>query len=449
MTATSAPSHSATTADGSPLSGGVALAAAGVACAATVPDGDGGDSLYQPLPRGSGLQRLAQGWREALRAILTDKGVLLLLVIAPIIYGFFYPWPYATEVVQQVPVAIVDRDHSSLSRQIVRFAQASPRMQVRQMASEEQAQQALWAGDIAGYAVLPAHLRRDVLLSRPVQVPIYGNGGYVLLNKSVLYGFAEAVGTVSAGVEIRQLTARGMPAAAAHVLRSPVNIDMVAAFNPTEGYGSSVVPAVAILILQQTLLMAAGMLVATWAEGGMPGQPPVPARTADAWRWSGRVLALSLPNLLVGAFYLGWIFIWQGYPHGGNIPAALLLLALLSLCCACWGCAIGLWTGDRERVMQVLLFCALPLFFLSGYTWPASALPWPLDVLRWFIPSTAGIHASVLLNQMGASLRNVLPQLCMLVALGLVAFAMLLVYGRRAQHTAQPMPPSALHVAVS
>lgn len=395
------------------------------------------DTAQRHLSPPSALQRLRQGWREALHAIFTDKGVALLLIIAPLIYGFFYPWPYAHEVVQRVPTAIVDKDHSSLSRQIVRFAQASPRMQVMQFASEAEAQQALWAGQIEGYAVLPAHLRRDVLLSRPVQVPIYGNGGYVLLNKSVLYGFAETVGTVSAGIEIRQLTARGMPAAAANVLRSPVTIDMVAAFNPTEGYGSSVVPAVAMLILQQTLLMAAGMMIGTWAEGGLPASDgtvpaPVPAHTHDAWRWLGRVLALALPNVLVGMFYFGWIYIWQGYGHGGNMVGVLILLPAFALCCACWGCVIGLWTGNRERVMQVLLFAAMPLFFISGYAWPASALPWPLDTLRWLAPSTAGIHASVLLNQMGAGLHAVLPDLFALVALGLAAFAALVLHGRRA-----------------
>ena len=77
------------------------------------------------------LRQLFAAWHDTLKAIAGDKGVLLIMGLAPLIYGFFYPWPYAQQSVTRVPVAVVDYDHSSLSRQITRFAQASPRIEVR------------------------------------------------------------------------------------------------------------------------------------------------------------------------------------------------------------------------------------------------------------------------------------------------------------------------------
>ena len=106
-----------------------------------------------------------------------------------------------------------------------------------------EAQQALWRGEIEGYALLPQDLKRNVLRGTPAVVSIEGNGAYALLNKAVLYGFSEAVGTVSAGVEIRKLQAGGQSAVQAARSRSPLNTQLVALFNPTEGYGSYVVPA--------------------------------------------------------------------------------------------------------------------------------------------------------------------------------------------------------------
>ena len=47
-------------------------------------------------------QRLFQAWGAALAAIVRDKGVLLLLIGAPVLYGFFYPWFYADEVLTRV-----------------------------------------------------------------------------------------------------------------------------------------------------------------------------------------------------------------------------------------------------------------------------------------------------------------------------------------------------------
>ncbi len=366
-------------------------------------------------------------WHDTLRAVLRDRGVLLILLLAPVIYGFFYPWPYGTEAVTRVPVALVDQDHTGLSRQIARFAMASPRLDVRLVTSDaREAQQALWRGDIEGYAVLPDGLKRDVLRGAPAVVAVEGNGAYALLNKAVLYGFAEAVGTVSAGIEIRKLQAAGQSARQAAQSRSPLNLQAVALFNPTEGYGSYVVPAVALLILQQTLLMGAAMLAGTWAEAGR--------LRAGAGAWLGRVAALSAVGCFSGLFYFGWVFTLQDYPRGGNPAGALLLLAFYVPAIAAAGLALGCWLRDRERALQVVLFTSLPMAFLSGFSWPVEALPAPLQALRWLLPSTAGIQASLRLNQMGAPVSAVLPQLLALAAIGGVALLALLCVRPTAPH---------------
>ncbi|WP_309680660.1 ABC transporter permease [Polaromonas sp.] len=373
------------------------------------------------------LTPLLVAWGRTLRAIFADAGVLLLLVAAPVLYGFFYPWPYQQQAVTRVPVALVDLDHSNLSRQIARFAQASPRIDVRWVSGDEgQAQQALWRGEIEGYAVIPRDLKRKVLRGDAASVTVEANGAYALLNKAVLYGFAEAVGTVSAGVEIRKLQASGQSAQQALASRSPVNTQMVALFNPTEGYGSYVVPAVALLILQQTLLMGVAMLVGSWVEAGQ--------HRAGARAWAGRLLAFCSVGWLTGLLYFGWIFWLQDFPRGGNPWGALALLALYVPAICSVATLLGLWFGKRERALQVLLFTALPMAFVSGFSWPAEALPDALQALRWLVPSTAGIQASLRLNQMGAPLADVAGCLALLGTLAAVAGGLLL-------HLARPVRP--------
>ena len=355
-----------------------------------------------------------RAWVDTLKTIAADKGVLLLIAIAPVIYGFFYPWPYAEQAVTRVPVAVVDYDHSNLSRQITRFAQASPRIDVRMVIGDEhQARQALWRGEIEGYAILPRDLKRDVLRGSPAVATVEANGSYALLNKAVLSGFAEAVGTVSAGVEIRKLQVSGQSEPQAQAGRNPINTQMVALFNPTEGYGSYVVPAVALLIIQQTLLMGVGMLVGLWAETGQ--------HRADAATWLGRILGFSSVGYLSGLLYFGWIFWVQDFPRGANMGGALVLLAFYIPAICTLGALLGVWFGNRERALQVLLFTALPMAFVSGFSWPAEALPDLLQALRWLFPSTAGIQASLRLNQMGAPLADVLG--CLLVLAALAASA--------------------------
>ena len=88
-------------------------------------------------------------------------------------------------------------------------------------------------------------------------------------------GFAETVGTLSAGIDIRRLEARGRTEAAARALRDPLPLLVRPLFNPTEGYASYVVPAVLVLILQQTLLIGIGLLGGTAVEA-RPCHPEEP-----------------------------------------------------------------------------------------------------------------------------------------------------------------------------
>lgn len=362
-------------------------------------------------------------WIDTMKAVVRDKGALLFLVVAPLFYGFFYPWPFSTQIVTRVPVAIVDLDHSSLSRQITRFAQASPRLDVTLVTGDEQAaQRALWQGEIEGYAILPKELKRNVLRGESAVVPVDGNGAYLLLNKTVLTGFAEAVGTVSAGIEIRKLQSKGQSARQAADSRSPINTQLVALFNPDEGYGNYAVPAVAIIIIQQTLMMGVALLVGTWAENA--------SHRASVRAWLGRIAAFSTFGVFIGLLYLGWIFAVHEYPRAANVWGAVLLLLMFIPAVASFGALAGVIFANRERAIQVLLFTSIPMAFLSGFSWPGEALPYPLQLLRWLIPSTAGIQASLRLNQMGASISDVSGYLGILAALGMLAGLTLCLKGR-------------------
>ena len=107
---------------------------------------------------------------QTIKDVFSDKGVLLLLMIAPIIYGFFYPWPYSTEIVNHVPVGIIDKDNSNLSQTIVRYASASPLLDTKRFLNEQQAIDAMWTDEIAGYMIIPSGIEQQVLSGKAASV---------------------------------------------------------------------------------------------------------------------------------------------------------------------------------------------------------------------------------------------------------------------------------------
>lgn len=363
-------------------------------------------------------QKFLGSFLQTIKDIFSDKGVLLLLMIAPIIYGFFYPWPYSSEVVNHVPVGIIDKDNSNLSSTIIRYASASPQLETRRFIDEQSAKEAMWANDIAGYMVIPSELEQQVLSGKSASVSVLGNGGYFLLNKNVQMGFLKAVSTVSAGIEVKKSVAQGAYLATAAANTQAVPLKIVPLYNQTEGYGAYVVPAVSILILQQTLLMSTAMLVGTWYEQRR--------HRASIRGWLGRIAALSTFGFITGCFYYGWAFELHHYPRGQNMLGSLLFLTLFCPTVATLGCVLGLWFRQRERSMQLLIFSSLPMFFVSGYPWPADQLPELLQIIRWLIPTTPAINTSVQLNQMGASVSQVAMGFYALIALWAFYFALLM-----------------------
>ena len=357
---------------------------------------------------------------QTFKDVFGDKGVLLMLIIAPIIYGFFYPWPYSTEVVNHVPVGIIDHDNSNLSRTLVRYASASPYLDTERFINEQAAKEAIWSDQIAGYMVIPAGLEEQVQSGEQAHVSVLGNGGYFILNKNVQLGFSQAVGTVSAGIKVQKSIAKGAYASTAAQNTQAVPLRIMPLYNQTEGYGAYVVPAVSIIILQQTLLMATAMLVGTWYEQ---------RRHMTTIRgWLGRIGALSMLSFIIGCFYYGWAFELHHYSRGQNMAGSLLFLLLFCPTVATLGCLLGLWFRQRERSLQILIFSSLPLFFISGYPWPADQLPQVLQFIRWLVPTTPAINTSVQLNQMGASIAQVAVGFYALAGLWAFYFALLLLF---------------------
>ena len=56
-------------------------------------------------------------FREELRTIIRDKGVIIFFFLVPIGYPLLYTFIYTNEVVRDVPIAVVDDCRSAQSRE--------------------------------------------------------------------------------------------------------------------------------------------------------------------------------------------------------------------------------------------------------------------------------------------------------------------------------------------
>jgi ABC-2 type transport system permease protein len=392
---------------------------------------------------------LRQARAEAIR-VFHDPGALLVLVVAVGLYSFFYPIPYLPQVLRVVPVAVVDQDRTPLSRQLVRMADAHSLLRVAERpAGLGEAEGMVLAGRVGGILVVPAGFERDVQLGRKARVSVFADASYFLVYRQVATGFLETVGTLSAGIDIRRLEARGRTEAASRALRDPVPLLVRPLFNPTEGYASYVVPAVLVLILQQTLLIGIGLLGGTAAETSSRVAPTPTGDSGSAvlarprgMTALSRLLGRSLFYLVLYSAYSFFVFtvVYRiyGFPERSRALDLSLFALPFLLACIFLALALGALFTRREAAMQVLLFTSLPSVFLAGFAWPLEAVPSWLRAVSLLVPSTSGIAGFLRLTEMGAELRHVRFEWLVLWALATAYFLLAWLGERRSARRVRP-----------
>ena len=351
------------------------------------------------------MSEFRRGFHEALQHIASDRAAKSVLVGAIILYSFFYPAPYRSQVASHLPVAVVDLDLSPMSRGLVRNTLAVRALDVVELGNSFSAARAsLEDAKVQAIMVIQPDFQRDILRGRQGQVALFGNGALLAHGSAALGGFSDALGAFAQDAAVVQ--ARFAGAGTGPVLklvRRPL-------FNTREGYGSTVVPAVAILIVQQTLLMGIGLVIGTMqARSGRLTMPPT--------RLLGMSAAFGVLGTLSLLYFAGFVFWLQDYPRAGDLTGLGVTTLLFVGAVVAMGLVAASFYRTRERAFQLIALLSLPMFFLAGVSWPVSAFPTPLAWLAKLLPSTAGITAMVKFNQMGARVGEAAGELWTLALL--------------------------------
>ncbi|HXZ16753.1 MAG TPA: ABC transporter permease, partial [Roseiarcus sp.] len=363
-----------------------------------------------------------------LKAVLTDSGIVGLIVLAPLLYGLLYPQPYLGQLLRDLPIAVVDQDHSELSRAYIQALDADEALRVvAAPATLAEARTALDEQRIFGIVVIPADTERDIMKGDDAAIAAYVDSAYFLVYSRISEGISDASRSLDLAIAASGARADGSLAHAALVKGSPVESLSEPLFNPTGGYASYIVPAAFLLIIQQTLFMGTATIGGVAFERG--GRRVRRAR-GSVGAMFGQALAhlcLAAPGL---ALYLVILPRVYGFSTLGR-PLDLLLVAIPFVLSVSF-LAQFVASGFKRRETAVLLFMAagLPLFFLVGVSWPLEGIPEILRDASRIFPSTSAIDRLVRINQMGADLGDVSREWTTLWALA-AAYAILAVVATR------------------
>jgi ABC-2 type transport system permease protein len=360
-------------------------------------------SPKQSLPPPRSPSGFVASFVETLRAVATTQPILSTVVFSVVLYGFYYPAAYKVQTVLKLPVAVADLDHSPLSRSLLRHLDATREMNIIvQTASAADAQSLLAKDKVDGVVVLDQGLEASILKGTPGGVAAYLKGAYLVRSRFLGQALAGAVqGSIGEVLAPLLSPARAETDSIATIER-PL-------YNTTGGYGDYTVPGVASVILQATLLFGVAMFMGLIRENA--AWHIKPAAFFGLWA------AFTVLGTLTSLFFFGFVLWFQDYPRGGNLPGLFLCTPVFCASVSALGLLIGSFFERHERSMQILAGTSIPIFFLSGLSWPAFAMPHLVAIFAALVPSTTAVPLFVKLNSMGASLREIRADLALLICL--------------------------------
>ena len=383
------------------------------------------------------LDDLAYVWRIELRQVLRDEGVLLFCIVVPIVYPLLYSWVYNNENIHEVPVAVVDQSHSQLCRQFIRMCDASPDVHVAYYAVDLDDAQSLVSRQIVkGIYLIPEDFATRVNRLEQATVSVYCDMALMLTYKAI-YQTAMAV-SQKMGAGIQTKLAGKYTKREEVINASPLDVEEVAMFNPQAGYGTAILPAVLILIIQQTLALGIGLAAGTARERNRYGDlvPIHPSYGGVGRIVSGKALCYLMVYAVMSTYLVLVVPKFFSFIHIAAWQDLLLMMIPYVLACVFFGLTVSCLVRYRENVILLMVFVSLPLLFLTGVSWPQSSIPGYLQGVSWLFPSTFGVRAYLRLNTMGATLGDItLEMRCLWIQVAAYLGTACLVYGHQLRTT--------------
>ena len=376
----------------------------------------------------NGLQDACYIWRKEMTQVVKDEGVLIFFIFVPLVYPLLYSWIYNNEVVREVPVCVVDQSHSHLSREFIRMCDASPDVHVKYYAQDlDEAKSLVSRQLVKGIYLIPSSFAEDVYGLKRGVVSVYCDMSLMLTYKAV-FQTAQMV-TMEMGNELKTMLGGRYTAREEAIATRPLDYEDVPIFSPAGGYGSSILPAVLMLILQQTLVLGIGLSAGT-ARDENPYRSLIPVGDSRYEHTFPIVLGKSMCYLMIFMVMGAWLSVAVPrlfhFPQLATAGSLLCLMVPYILACTFFGMMVSCTVKYRENVMLIVVFVSVPLLFLTGVSWPQSSIPSYWQGVSWLFPSTFGARAYIRLNSMGADISDVMPELRILWIQALCYFAVTL-----------------------
>ncbi|WP_167470028.1 ABC transporter permease [Vreelandella andesensis] len=313
---------------------------------------------------------------------------------------------------QSLPVGVVDLDHTSESRALQRYLDASPALDMRHpYPSAREGSEAFQRAEVLALLIIPQHFGRDLRMSLSPKAVAFYNSQYLLAGKFISSALTQSSMNFAAeaGVVLRLGQGYALPQAVAAA--APVRPQITSLYNSGMSYARFLVTTIT-PALWQIVIVVATLLTLCWRLEKAPLPDTFSARSYALWQL---LMPISLLLWFQGLLMLGLYSYFLGWSPEDSIVWLAVGMALMVLAVQSMATLILSAVANKIRALSLCAAYLAPAFAFMGITFPRGDMNMLARVWGNLMPSTHYIELQVAVADHGAPLATLLPPLLILL----------------------------------
>ncbi len=296
-------------------------------------------------------------------------GLLIMFFIGIPVLSMWIGGAYYNSYVNDVSIAVLDEDNSSLSRKIIRYFDNNERFNVAYYAkSKAELEELIDERKVYMGLYIPKELSTNISAGNQSQVLILTDGTNVIISNNVYAGAASIIQSVSGGAAIQVIEGKaGYTENEATNIALPITFEERMLYDSKLTYLNYLMYGIMAVFLQQLMLSSMATL--------MSRNPQEVAREKTFIKLLAKITVAAVFLISSGAFAIYLMHDKFGLIVNANIPVALFMSFLFVLAISCPGIMIYSWAGKKTRFTQIVYMLSLPTFLTCGYVWPQDQMP--------------------------------------------------------------------------
>ena len=356
--------------------------------------------------------------------IVHQKSTRNLLLFVPVCVFLLLSFIYVKGMLQDIPVAVYDKDNTELSRTIIRYIEASPETKVlRYLTSTDDIKTIfLENNSIEAIYVIPKGLSDDVFSGKSTKVAVYTNSSNIIFGNTIYKEAEDVMNTINAGILIEKFVKVGMTEEQAMNLALPIRVDAKPLFSPNYNYLNYLVPGLMTVLLQMILFFVTTRAINSEFNNNTYKELLRTAKGKILNILFGKAFAYLIMGLLILLFIVGIIYPLFGIPISGNLLIVLGFFIVFLFSVIFLGLMLSSIVKDEILALDIAFFYNSPAFVFSGFTFPIFAMPVFDKLYAQFIPYTHFLYGFFKLAQMNTPARYARPEVLALFLFVVIGF---------------------------